>query len=464
MKTKNVTLLMAFLLFYGCQSKDLDKSLTQEPSDQGVILLSVNQNRISSEISTLQADDAAKVALNFYNGQVKTKVSGAEVKSVVPIYGVSEEIVLYAVNLTDGYVLVSSSKDTYPIYGYAEQGEFKGEDTGTGMDVLLSEYKLDRIPSDSSLTFRDLWRRYEQIPSLPRITTRSDISDDYYDILYQYLDDWYNEGYSVNYLHNQPEGMPDDLYESFCQDAEWEMGDMPGYPYMECAIITYKTTSTRYEVYPMLSTKWNQDTPFNDADPLGRYLGCTTVAAGQIMRYHQYPLKYPDTVISIDWNLMPNNTSNKTLSEFLFQFRSDIGVDNKGNATLSKLDNAIRHYGYSTDVIRHNSEKVCSELNQGWPVCMTGLKSNGGHAWVCDGYYSSDETTEYNLYVVGYEDGRPSNMMQYDQQCLYNFGPKFFHMNWGWAGTSDGYFLDNRIAVPNGDYSTDRKDILIHIK
>lgn len=95
---------------------------------------------------------------------------------------------------------------------------------------------------------------------------------------------------------------------------------------------------------------------------------------------------------------------------------------------------------------------------------MTGLKSNGGHAWVCDGYYSSDETTEYNLYVVGYEDGRPSNMMQYDQQCLYNFGPKFFHMNWGWAGTSDGYFLDNRIAVPNGDYSTDRKDILIHIK
>lgn len=461
MNLKNVTLMAAIMLFCGCQSRDSDELQIDEINDLDAILLSINQNRISPDISTLQSEDAAKVALNFYNGQIGTKASSVEVKSVIPIYGVSKDVVLYAVNLTDGYVLVSSSKDTYPIYGYAEYGEFKGKDTGTGLDVILSEYKLSDESADPSLSFNDLWSRYEQVSALPKITTRADIPSDYYDLLNQYLGDWFSNGYSVNYLYDQPDGMPDELYESFCQDAELEMGGMSQYPYMDCAIITYKTTSTRNEIYPMLSTKWDQDSPYNDSDPQRRHLGCTTIAAGQIMHFYQYPLKYPDSDIIIRWNLMPNNTSNSFLAEFLLRLKNDIGVDDYGNAKLDNLNSAIRHYGYTTEIIKHNGSRVYSELYRGRPVCMTGLKSDGGHAWVCDGFYSSIETTEYNLFIVRYEAGVPSSMIQFNRQLEYNNGPSFFHMNWGWGGTSDGYFLDNRIAVPNGDYSTDRKDILI---
>lgn len=382
-------------------------------------------------------------------------------KSVVPIYGVSEDVVLYAVNLTDGYVFVSSSKDTYPIYGYAEYGEFNGKDTGTGLDVILSEYKLPVESSDSSLSYRDFWSRYELVSTLPKITTRADVPSDYYDLLNQYLGNWLSDGYSVNYLYDQPEGMPDELYESFCQDAELEMGGMFQYPYMNCAIITYKTTSVRNDINPMLSTKWDQGSPYNESDPQRRFLGCTTIAAGQIMRFYQYPLTYPASDIEIRWNLMPNGTSNSFLAEFLLRLKNDIRVDDYGNAKLDKLNSAIQHYGYTTEIIKHSDSKVYSELYNGRPVCMTGLKSGGGHAWVCDGFHSSVETTEYNLYIVRYEGGVPSRMMQYNQQLEYDHGPSFFHMNWGWGGTSDGYYLDNRIAVPNGDYSTDRKDILI---
>ena len=34
----------------------------------------------------------------------------------------------------------------------------------------------------------------------------------------------------------------------------------------------------------------------------------------------------------------------------------------------------------------------------------------------------------------------------------------YFHMNWGWKGTNDGWFVDNNI-----EYTTSRKDIYVSI-
>lgn len=456
-KSKATLFIMSSLLLLGCQAGDLAQTPKGEEHDPIETLNSVNQCRISPDVSVLDSEDAAKVAMNFTFGQTTTKASGEEVRSVVPIYGNSGEVVLYAVNLNDGYVLVSSSKDSYPVFGYSERGEFDGKETGTGMDVLMSEYKSVREQPSSAPDCRESWRRYEWISSVATTQARSDISDDYSEIIESYLEEWYDEGYSVHYLYDKPESMPDDLYESFCQDAETEMGDMPGFPYMECAIITYKSTPTQEILEPLLSTKWNQRAPYNNSDSQERPLGCTTIAAGQIMRYHQFPLKYPETVISIDWSLMPDNTSNNTLSEFLLQLRNDIGVNDGGGATIDQVCDALRKYSYSCTVENHDSAPIYSELINGNPVFMTGRSSTSGHAWVCDGYRTSMETTEYNLYVVGYENGRPAKMVHNTQQFVYNPGPVFFHMNWGWGGSKDGYYYDHNIV----DYSSKRKDILI---
>lgn len=353
---------MSSLLLLGCQAGDLAQTPKGEEHDPIETLNSVNQCRISPDVSVLDSEDAAKVAMNFTFGQTTTKASGEEVRSVVPIYGNSGEVVLYAVNLNDGYVLVSSSKDSYPVFGYSERGEFDGKETGTGMDVLMSEYKSVREQPSSTPDCRESWRRYEWISPVATTQTRSDISDDYSEIIESYLEEWYDKGYSVHYLYDKPESMPDDLYESFCQDAETEMGDMPGFPYMECAIITYKSTPTQEILEPLLSTKWNQRAPYNNSDSQERPLGCTTIAAGQIMRYHQFPSKYPETVISIDWSLMPDNTSNNTLSEFLLQLRNDIGVNDGGGATIDQVCNALRKYSYSCTVENHDSAPIYSEL------------------------------------------------------------------------------------------------------
>ena len=34
----------------------------------------------------------------------------------------------------------------------------------------------------------------------------------------------------------------------------------------------------------------------------------------------------------------------------------------------------------------------------------------------------------------------------------------YFHMNWGWKGTNDGWFVENNI-----EYTTSRKDIYVSI-
>ena len=52
-------------------------------------------------------------------------------------------------------------------------------------------------------------------------------------------------------------------------------------------------------------------------------------------------------------------------------------------------------------------ELLYNELRHGRPVIYSGKSTGGGHAFICDGYD----------------------------------GNGFYHINWGWAGLSDGYFL-----------------------
>ena len=354
----------------------------------------------------------------------------------------------------------------YPIYAFSESGEFTGESSGMGLDVLVSEYRTMAGESsnskDSLMKYKVYWSDYEEILPLP--ATKATVSPDYYDVLDPYLAEWFRDGYTVCYLYDKPEEMPDDMYASFCEYAEMGMGNLPGYPYMQCCIITYKTYPESDKKEPLLSTKWNQRSPFNSSDPRGRYLGCTTIAAGQIMRYHKFPQLYPGTGLVIDWDSMPDNTSNTVLSDFLYRLRTDIGVDDGGGATIDDVKRAMTAYRYSCEIISHNVSSVRSRLLDGNPVYMRGTDpaTGDGHAWVCDGFYNSASITEYNLYVLEFKSqGVPFRMALHDTKRIYSPGLLFYHMNWGWGGSHNGYFVDYAINTSNGNFSTARKEILI---
>lgn len=90
--------------------------------------------------SELSAGDAATVARIFHNGNRPTRAgSGEVVRNVVTIPDAAGRPALYAVNLKEGYLLISATKRYYPILAQIDRGTFTLDREPSGLDVVLQE-------------------------------------------------------------------------------------------------------------------------------------------------------------------------------------------------------------------------------------------------------------------------------------------------------------------------------------
>lgn len=191
-------------------------------------------------------------------------------------------------------------------------------------------------------------------------------------------------------------------------------------------------------VVPMLlRTRWNQDRYTGGLLPGGIAIGCLAVATGQVMKYWEYPdhsrgkYSYKDRNLGfiehdynypIDWSAMPdvNNQPNRMLATFFYglAMAMDMKFGPESGALMVTLPVALnRFYDYpkNLEVVQRGANelaqewipKIKAELDAGRPVLYGGQGSAGGHAFVLDGYTDQD----------------------------------YFHVNWGWGGLSDGWFV-----------------------
>lgn len=214
---------------------------------------------------------------------------------------------------------------------------------------------------------------------------------------------------------------------------------------------------------PLVKTHWGQTkcynryTPFalTNADGNGHAsTGCVTTALAQIMRYHKWPEKgfgsaYQDArqgaiyvpftqdyyAHTYRWDLMYENTSqyrknaNNVYStqypevDAVSQLMVDVAVALRTDfsAVSSSVHIAVipaltSYFNYDPNAelvqidkvgIEAFNNKLIDELKAERPVFLAGGPNNAGHAFVCDGYN----------------------------------GRGHFHINWGWEGLSDGYYL-----------------------
>ena len=202
-------------------------------------------------------------------------------------------------------------------------------------------------------------------------------------------------------------------------------------------------------VEPLVTTKWNQDAPFNNFAP--EYTddnnntqrcatGCAATAMAQIMKFHNWPeqgvghYSYEHqsfgTISSnfsehvYDWTNMIDRYNNGEYSnvqaDAVALLMKDCGVSLNMNygpvsgASIYSYTPAFKNYfRYSSRTVNRSgcetaefTKIITDELQEGRPIIYCGTGEDGGHAFVVDGY-----DTNY-----------------------------FLHVNWGWGGYSDGYF------------------------
>lgn len=202
----------------------------------------------------------------------------------------------------------------------------------------------------------------------------------------------------------------------------------------------------RDPVAPMVTTRWNQDSPYNALCPSydGRrsMTGCVATAMAQIMAYHKWPAQgkgaheyyYRNETISLDfskitydWGNMIDSYANGAGTErqrsAVAQLMYSCGVSTNMAYSPSQSGTAdayvpgalVDYFDYDAGIryaerdyfgLLDWEEFIYEQLRDYGPVQYSGSSSDGGHSFVCDGYSS---------------DG-------------------FFHINWGWGGMSDGYF------------------------
>lgn len=224
--------------------------------------------------------------------------------------------------------------------------------------------------------------------------------------------------------------------------------------------ITTTETTDRKVIPPLILTRWGQteqyrlDTPLiepkdidNDS-PVHCPPGAVATAMAQVIKYYDYPSSGNDKnsynwefcgdssyekaseIISFDfentefnYDSMPEsvslNTSNHEVSKLMYACGVAVNTEYSpyaSGAPATYIAYALRHYfkyDNNTRFLRRDlfstsewENLIYEELEAQRPVIYGGIASTNGHEFICDGY----------------EEG-------------------YFHINWGWEGYYDGYFL-----------------------
>ena len=210
----------------------------------------------------------------------------------------------------------------------------------------------------------------------------------------------------------------------------------------------FKTYASDSSVEPLVVAQWNQGYPYWNLTPQINgnqcYTGCPATAMAQIAYYHKWPVKSTGSIdyvtdsknihitaelnTTFDWaNMTPTYDKNSSeesctaVAELMRDagYAMDMDYTDEGSGSTQNLiaraivdnlgyDKGLRIQYATTYDPEDWVELLKEELDAARPILYCGYtKMQEGHAFVCDGYN---------------EEG-------------------LFHINWGWGGVSNGYFV-----------------------
>ena len=234
--------------------------------------------------------------------------------------------------------------------------------------------------------------------------------------------------------------------DGYARQMEW-LDSAP----QEQATARSQAPTVKITIGPLLSTQWNQDQPYNLSCPNNCMTGCVATAMAQILYYHAQqtgePAELQESIAdyttssygykvtgvekgtAILWDEMLPDYANsstvddvkkKAVADLMFYCGASVNMDYSTGASEASSRNVpsalTRYFGYDKGIHIVSREKwsqtewnnmIYNELKENRPVFYDGSSSDGGHAFIVDGFD----------------------------------GEELFHINWGWGGFCDGYFL-----------------------
>lgn len=225
----------------------------------------------------------------------------------------------------------------------------------------------------------------------------------------------------------------------------------------ETPVATKPLRRAQNVIKPLIQTRWGQNDPYNLLCPMDgdnrSVTGCVATAMAQLMYYHKYPSQTTTTipaytttkksiavdeigVTTIPWDdIQKTYSGQETVSQreavakLMLLCGSSMNMDytsDVSNAVSAYVPDKLKtyfDYDAATTFANRGSYRaadwdhlIYEELSQKRPVYYCGSSIGGGHAFIVDGY---------------------------DGDGLY-------HVNWGWNGMSDNYFVLS-ILDPNNN-------------
>ena len=259
-------------------------------------------------------------------------------------------------------------------------------------------------------------------------------------------------------LDNEPETL-ESLFQFYHQIKKDDEMDKNIFTYEWEAIksTTYKSGTISESIEPLIPVNWAQGWPYNAYCPLdddpdlpasfnGHHnTSCGPTAFAQILKYWEYPehgrgynsytynysgfaqLGFVEANFEstyYNWDNMPvtlnfddPESTYKDIATLMFHAAVSVdGAWGGGSGLYKYATAAIEHFNFSPTCKVYFRDDFSSnewhtifrnELNNNRPIMISGVSENGGgHYFVCDGYYGDD----------------------------------FYHINWGWGGSANGYF------------------------
>lgn len=327
---------------------------------------------------------AQRLGQNFMQSKTLfAKTASQQIDLAYTLRAANGLVTAYVFNLDEGFVIVSADNCYHPILGYSYEGQFDYDTAPDGLRFMLGELSNDIARCVG-----------ENIPMTSQVV------------------------------------------------CEWKNLEATGQLHPEKSIPV---------IDMLVQQRWDQGNPYNMYVPSGCPTGCVATAMAQLMKYWEWPVtgtgshsyQWNGQTLSADfgattyeWDNMVDNyaigniTPEQKQAVATLMWHCGVAVNmnyepDGSGAFSADVPIAINQYfsysEHSTHISRSGSYDdwialLKTNIDQYIPIYYSGQSSEGGHAFICDGYDT---------------DG-------------------LFHFNWGWGGAYNNFIL---IDGENFDYT-----------